>query len=153
MVVESFENVEMSLLLIILNSWQLGLSTCYCWTPSSSVNGTREIPRVCFSALAGLSAELKLGRVFRCLSRWTETRWFQKGGSQPTCSWARRFQVSSEATLEKVLRAAASLASGYICLLYNYVFSSSVLLTDSSLVEAVKKLWLLWQQLYQRRAA
>ena len=117
----------------------------YCRAPSSEVNGTCEIPRVCFSALAVLGAQLKLGRVFRCLSRWTETRWFQKGGSRPTCSWACRFQVSSGAMLEKVLGAAASLASGYICLLYNYIFSSSVLLTDSSLVEAIKKLWLLWQ--------
>lgn len=33
------------------------------------------------------------------------------------------------AALEKVLQAAASLAPGYICLLYNYIFSALVLLT------------------------
>lgn len=94
--------------------------------PSSEVNGTREISWVCLPALAGLGAQLNLG--FTCLSRWTETRWFQEGGSHPTCSWVHPCQVSSGATLEKVLQAAASLASGYICLLYNYIFSS-VLLT------------------------
>jgi len=129
MFVESSENVEMSLLSIILNNWWLGLSVYYCWAPSSEVNGTREIPWVFVLVLAGLGTQLKLGRGFRCLSRWTETQWFQKGGSHPTCSWACWLWASSGATLEKVLWAAASLASGYICRLYNSIFSSSVLLT------------------------